>query len=478
MLSYRYLLSICLITIMTMPIISQEVSVSDELSIRNYFSYELLGQIEDRILVYRDKGFSKEVDVYNEDMEHTQFSEFIFEKKKADVYAITGLDTSFQMIYGFVDKDSLIIKMREYDKLVRLIDSTTLTKVHKKEIRRRYSYNISRDRSKILLTTVLSNNQIQFLNYNCRQKRLTWNQTILFDAIDYRDFDDIILTNDGHVIIQLNSDNLDRNRIDFLLLDPYSNKQFNFRVDFGDHLYNDAYFDYDDKHKNIVVAGNYSDSKGRQVQGLYYYRANINNLQSSKGPKFIPYTEGLGQELLQGKRRNKKHVFDDLEVQNIIFRNDGGALVMTEISKDFSRRSPYNSSFTRDVGGGVTRRGWVDYYNEDIVMININPNLEVDWTKVLYKKQFSQDDEAVFSSFYVMKTPSRLRLIYNDDIKKNSTVSEYLLDPAGRIARNSLLSTEYQDMKLRFMDAVQLSSNSILVPSEQNFNLNLVKITY
>lgn len=474
----RYLLSICLIAMMATPVISQEVAVSDELSIRNYFSYELLGQIEDRILVYRDKGFSKEVDVYNQDMEHTQFSEFIFEKKKADVYAITGLDTSFQMIYGFVEKDSLVIKMREYDKLVRLIDSTTLTKVHKKEIRRRYSYNLSKDRSKILLTTVTSNNQIQFLIYNCRQKQLTWNQTIIFDGLDYRDFDDIILTNDGQVVIQLALENLERDHVNFVMLDPYSNQQFNFRVDFGDYLLNDAFFDYDDKHKNIIVTGNYSDSKGKQVEGLYFYRANINNLQTNKAPKFIPYTEGLGQELLQGKRRNRKHVFDDLEVQNIIFRNDGGTLVMAEISKDFSRRSPYNSSYGRDVGGSPSRRGWVDYYNEDIVMININPSLEVDWTKVLYKKQFSQDDEAVFSSFYVMKTPSRLRLIYNDDIKKNSTVSEYLLDPAGRIARNSLLSTEYQDMKLRFMDAVQLSSNSILVPSEQNYNLNLVKITY
>ena len=77
-----------------------------------------------------------------------------------------------------------------------------------------------------------------------------------------------------------------------------------------------------------------------------------------------------------------------------------------------------------------------------------------------------------------MKTPSRLRLLYNDEIKKSNTVSEYIMDPTGKIARNSLLSTEDQEMKLRFRDALQISNRELLVPSETNYDLILVKITY
>ena len=77
-----------------------------------------------------------------------------------------------------------------------------------------------------------------------------------------------------------------------------------------------------------------------------------------------------------------------------------------------------------------------------------------------------------------MLTPSRLRMLYNDEIKSSSTVSEYIIDPVGNIARNSLLSTDDQNVKLRFRDAVQLGNNELLVPSESNFNLSLVKITY
>jgi len=459
-------------------LLSQEVAISDELSIRNYFSYELLGQVDDRILVYRDKGFSKEIDVYNEDMEHTQFSEFIFEKKKTDIYTIIGQDTAFQMIYGFLEKDSLVLKLREYDKVVRLIDSTTLIKIHKKEIKRRFSYTISEDKSKILLTTVNNENLVRFILYNCRQKAITWHQLILFTDKNYRDFENIVLTNDGQILLQIENNDSDTERIDFTLLQPSNNSQFDFVIGMQGFSHHNVFYKYDNANKNLVVSGNYSEKKGKEVKGLFFYKKKMGEILASDSPEFIEYNTSLGQELLQGRKRNRKHVYDDLEIKDIILRNDGGALIVSEITKDFSRRSPYNSTYSRNGSNSFSRRGWVDYYNEDIVVLNVNPEMTIDWTKVLYKKQFSQDDDAVFSSFYVMKTPSRLRFIYNDDIKKNSTVSEYLMDPAGRIARNSLLSTQYQNMKLRFSDAIQLSANSILIPSEKNYDLNLVKITY
>jgi len=113
-----------------------------------------------------------------------------------------------------------------------------------------------------------------------------------------------------------------------------------------------------------------------------------------------------------------------------------------------------------------------------VVVIAVQPDERVHWSRVLFKKQFSQDDDAIFSSYFLMKTPSRLKLIFNDEIKNNNTVSEYLLDPVGRFNRNSLLSTEYQNLKIRFADAVQVSGSEFVAPSEKNRKLSLVKITY
>ena len=93
----------------------------------------------------------KEVDVFNEFMEHTQHSELIFEKKKSDIISTVGLDTMFQFIYSYLEKDTMHVKMRRYDHKVSLVDSNTITKIPKKEIKQRITTVLSEDKSKILI---------------------------------------------------------------------------------------------------------------------------------------------------------------------------------------------------------------------------------------------------------------------------------------------------------------------------------------
>ena len=457
---------------------AQEVSISNELNIRNYFSYEILGKIDDRILIYRDKGFTKQIDVFNQDMEHTQFSELVFEKKKIDVFSVVGLDSVFQMIYGYFEKDTMQIKMREYSKGVVMLDSTTLIKIPKDIIRRRISFAVSDDKNKVLLSTMDDKDRFLFYLYDCKLKKIVWQNIFLIPGDSRKNFQDILLTNSGQFFITLEDQSNYEKIISFAAIDPFSNAQFVLNLSFGEKYQRDYYLDFDNKNNELIVCGTYADKKGKESKGIYLMKKEISKLSEMEAPVFIEYNKRLFEDLLQGKKKKNK-VLDNLSVQNIIHRNDGGLLVISEITREFSRRNPYNtSSHPRDAYNPYSRRGWVDFYNDDIIIININPQKEIDWSKILYKKQFSQDDDAVFSSFFIMKTPSRLRFIYNDEIKRNNTVSEYLMDPTGKIARNSLLSTVNQEMKLRFQDALQISSNAIIVPSEKNYDLNLVKITY
>ena len=120
----------------------------------------------------------------------------------------------------------------------------------------------------------------------------------------------------------------------------------------------------------------------------------------------------------------------------------------------------------------------VDYYIEDILVFDFDKSGDLSWSDVLHKKQFSQDDGAVYSSYFLMKNPSSVRLVYNDDIKQETTVSEYVLSPSGNSERNSLFTTDYQGLQLRFRDGVQVSSNEILVPSERQGKIRVVKLSY
>ena len=96
----------------------------------------------------------------------------------------------------------------------------------------------------------------------------------------------------------------------------------------------------------------------------------------------------------------------------------------------------------------------------------------------MHKKQYSQDDNAAFSSFFLLKTPTALRLIFNDEIRNENTVSEYVIRGDGNFDRNSVMSTESQNIRLRFRDALQVDANALIIPSERRNRLRLVLLEY
>ncbi len=463
---------------------AQEVSISPEVSIRNYFSYELLGKISDRYLVYRDKGFLKEVDVFNEFMEHSQHSELVFEKKKTDMISTIGLDTSFQMVYGYIENDSLFVKMRRYDKRVSLIDSSLITKIPKKDVKRSFNSIVSENKSKLLLYTLNKDDNLDLFLYDNDKNRLAVNRRLKFPSdINLRtDLKEMVLSDAGEVIFLLykqpQSGTKDKNDVKFFYYSPLSDRGNLARMSIGDKVRRDIHLDYDNLNNKVIITGLFSEKKTRDNKGIFLINKTPADLQELEVAKLIPFSESLVNEVSRTKKK-KNRIFEHFTFNKIIKRQDGGVIMVMELAKEFSRRSSYSTNYSRSASyNSHIRRGWVDYYNEDIIISSISPEGTVDWSKILYKKQFSQDDEAIYSSFYIMLTPSRMRLLYNDEIKSSSTVSEYIVDPLGNIARNSLLSTDDQNVKLRFRDAVQLGNNELIVPSESNFNLSLVKISY
>ena len=456
----------------------QEISISPELSLRNYFAYHLMGDVQGKSIVLRDKGYVKEVDVFNRDLELVQSAELFLEKRRVDIFTVNDQDTVFQMLYGYFDRDTMIFSSRRYNNRVELVDSVKFLRLHKSNIRKKISHSVSEDENKILLSTMDEQENLVFMLFNSLTQSLEWSTKIKIDG-DYKTgLYNIVLANNGDFIMTLN-DNVwvDKPKaLSFLLVSPRNGIHKFITFDLSDKKHRNLAVNYDNENSKWLVCGTYGESKSREAKGFFYTRRSTGQFNSFEVFEYMPFQQNLYAELIQGKRK-KSRVFEDIKLKDVIFRNDGGFVLISEIEREYARRNPY-SNYSRTAYDNYSRRAWVDYYNDDIVVTNVSPDGSLLWNKVLYKKQFSQDDDGIYSSFFVLKTPSRLRFIYNDEIKRNNTVSEYLMDPTGKIARNSLLSTAYQKMKLRFKDAIQINSNTLLVPSERTYDLNLVRITY
>lgn len=459
---------------------AQEVLVSSDINIRNNFSYDIIGQIDDRVVLFRDAGDEYFMETFDEEMGLALSTSIVFEKPKVDIYNILGLDSTFQIMYGYQEKDSIHIMSRRYDTKSILIDSVSLFTIERK-LFKRYKFVHSEDKTKTLLFSKVKRDNIELNWIDNRKNQIISSTTYEIPNLDVNeDFRFMTLTNDGRAISYFDTDNFQFNKKDHLghlyIFDCNSMEYSYVSLNYDSHIAIDFDMTFNNVNNHIVIGGLYSTVSNSAAEGYYVLNKNIDLLEHLDTFSYTKFEREFIGEII-GVKKKKTEFLNDFVVKEFALRADGGVIMFFEAYKEFARRSTYRSYSRRDAAL-YGDRGWVDYYNEDIIVVATHPQGEEHWKKVLHKKQFSQDDDAVYSSFYIFKTPSRMRLIYNDDITKNSTISEYLVDPIGDYERRSLLNTEYENLKLRLNDSIQLSSNSIIVPSQQSYTLNLVKITY
>jgi hypothetical protein len=232
----------------------------------------------------------------------------------------------------------------------------------------------------------------------------------------------------------------------------------------------DAYFSYDDLNKKLVAAGFYSEKDLTKATGFFYLNVDP-RFPAQQTLKFNKFTQETMMGLL-GKKGKRAKGIQEIGVQEVVLRRDGGVILVGERKRMFER-----GGTSRNYVDGLSRF-MVDYYFDDLLITSIHPSGEVHWKTILHKKQYSQDDNGIYSSYFLFKTASNLRFLFNDEIRYENTVSEYILNGLGKYDRNSLLSTANLDLRLRFRDAIQTGSNALIVPSERRNRLKLVKMEF
>lgn len=451
----------------------QEVILSEEFNLKNDFFYDVHANIEDRIFLYRDKGFKHEIHILNEDLQLVDSRELEFEKRKIDVFGMCSFENEFQLIYAYKNKGDQIIKLNRYDKNAYIISEDTILLRDYPIISSRSKFALSEDKSQILLFKIEYDDKMEIISYDLDGKKMNWKERYDFkDSGTRRDFRKIIINNQGKVyaFIERNNNRMRRKKH---AIEVYefngSNEPVVSKLDFIENLSEDFEAEYDEKHHKIVIGGLYGNGPESLSEGYYFSRFTMST--SSPLITFTAIDDSFLESIETSGMFKRKKGLDHFLVRELLLRNDGGVLLMTEMSKELARRSTYSGR-----GGPAIR--YVDFYNEDMAIIALFPDGSEHWKTVLHKKQFSQDDEAIYSSFFTFATPSNLRIVYNDEVRNENTVSEYIMNPLGEIERKNVLNTQYQRLKLRFQKAIQLSSTSYLVPSERGNRVVIVRINY
>ena len=248
----------------------------------------------------------------------------------------------------------------------------------------------------------------------------------------------------------------------------------NFDVNMGDSLTYDLFFRYDNLNRQLVGGGLYAIRDFVRADGYFWTKVDDDQPQQSE-VVFTPFPLPLVKNV-EGKKYNKKNPgINELSVRDVILRRDGGGLLICERNRQLERRS---SASRYQATSDLVFRPLVDFHYDELLVFSVDPAGAPQWNNILHKKQYSQDDGGAYSSYLLLETPRSLRFLFNDEIRFENTVSEYVVNARGEFDRNSLFNTRDLNLRLRFRDGVQVAGNEVILPSEHRNKLRLVKMTY
>ncbi len=459
---------------------AQEVLISKDINVRNDQKFLLLGKIDENILLFRDRDQQQFVEVFDENLKFKYQREVSIENRGTKIYAVIPQEESFHVIYGLMDRDSVRLRQRIVDGKGELVDSLELSALARRDFSGRFKFGFSDDRNKILLFNPVKRDEVFMVMLDIKAKEVSWSNTMKINTSNTGlEFQDLVVSNNGNAYFLYEQSNNRYDRVNHAFhlyaVRGEGNAWESAVLPFSEYLSKDVHLGIDEKNKQLLLIGLFTEANRSSALGYYFGLAPLENVGTALQLNVIPFEESFINEVY-GKQKKVNKTLDYYYIKDVVFKQDGGFIWIGEMYKEYFRRtnSPYGR-YSRNYGD---TDGYVDYYNEDLVVFSIDNAGDEEWKQVLYKKQFSQDDDAAYSSYFLMRTPSRIKLLYNDEIKRNNTVSEYMFDPMGNTHRKTVLNTEYENLRLQFSEGLQIASNALILPSFTSSNLNLVKISF
>jgi hypothetical protein len=455
---------------------SQKLTISDEIPMHSDLLYEIIGEIRGRVLLFNRESGKYSITALDENMRPSWDKEIELDRKNAIVIGVNATEEAFTVFYFFREKGSTFLKAARFDPSANLRDSATLADLGFLFMSPSFKMVSSEDRSKVLLNFTERDQVFKSIVFDNKTMRVLWQQN--FQYPDYDESEDVlhlIVSNAGQMYAVFEKDHYqlrrEKHRYDVFLFDPEITTEFSrFSIPLKGNITYDVKFVFDNGNRKLCAGGFYFEKNVERAEG--YFTLFIPRDPTRTLLRFYPFEDEFVDRLAGKETRNNRGL-EQVSVVDLVLRKDGGLLLVGEESKNFARRM---ATVNRNMMLDNMNRSVVDYYFEDVFILAIRPNGTLQWSTILHKKQYSQDDDGAFSSFFLFKTPAFLRLVFNDEIKFENTVSEYLLHTNGDFDRNSILSTETLQLRLRFRDAIQVSASRMLVPSERRGKLRIARI--
>lgn len=458
---------------------AQEVTFSDDFSIKQDIAYYMLDNFDGEMVLFRDIPRERKIHVLDENMANAGETLIDFQYKNPTILDVVKVrDDEFSVIYTARKKGIKYLRIENFDKTGTLTDTLTVQSSAKLVETPRYTVVKSEDESKILFYDFEFDKSISAILVDVEKMEVVWMDK--FEDLNIKQsfqINEFILSNDGTFCLSLLKDNSNVRkkdaRFELYAYNPGTQKMDPLKIPLEGNLCVSSRFKFDRVNNSIVGAGLYAEKNTIKAQGTFYVNVPLRDPQSYH-LSYRPFNEKFLQEYLQKKSVGNNTGINSTEVRDMILRQDGGVLLLGE-KMETKGRQRFN---TPNDFGASDNNLRADYYFDQIFVASIHPTGEEHWTNIFQKKQYSFDDGGIYSSYFTFVGKKGVRLLFNDEIRNQSTISEFTINGIGDYKRRAIINTIGTDIKLRIRDALQVSANEIIVPSQFRNKLKMVRFKF
>ncbi|MBK9013759.1 MAG: hypothetical protein IPM82_06530 [Saprospiraceae bacterium] len=397
------------------------------------------------------------VEFFNRDMKLVRSEEMDlkYKRKQRDFENVLYLGGKLYLLSSFnntAKKRNYLFKQELSTKSLvpgKTLDMVCETEARNKEVEGTFAYSISKDSSKLLIYNELPYEKKDPERFGFRvfdqNFQLAWEKNIVLPYNDDKfTVEEYRVDNEGNVFLLgvLYEDDAKWRRrgsptYKYIVLAYMDNGTAfeEYRIDLADKFITDLTFRIGNDGK-LVFSGFYSERGTYSVKGTYFFHLDPKSraVQDRKATEFdfnfltAFMSDRNKQKALEAVEKNdtrKAPELYDYSLDELILRSDGGAVLVAEqyfVEQENYRNSPYGlypyySPFYDPFyynRYGQTQTDYYYHYN-DIIVVNISPTGEIEWSARIPKRQETRNDGGYYSSYAMATTRDGFFFLFNDD---------------------------------------------------------------
>ncbi len=307
-----------------------------------------------------------------------------------------------------------------------------------------FNFHISRDSSKFLVYSERprKKNKPEQLSIRVFDDQMLelWSKDIVLPYDDNKFvLEDYRVSNDGKVYLlgvlyqdaaRVRRGGLPNYKYVILAYNSTNPKPTKYKIDLNEKFITDLTFRIADNGE-LICSGFYSDVGTYSIKGTYFFRVDpVEKRIFNKNAKELAFdfrTEYISDKkkdkIKNSEKKGNNKKAGELyaySLDHLILRNDGGALLIAEqyFVEEYNQDRYYGYRYD------YYNRGYINEYiynYNDIIIVNIKPDGDVEWTTRIPKRQVTRNDGGYFSSYAMSIVRDKIHFIYNDNARNYAT---------------------------------------------------------